>query len=86
MNNNLPFTIHPAYLYRECFCNTFVQTRHIQSKLLLTYTNISYDVDLPTECPQHSKLNGGLIVRNGIKPTLYKKQSVCQSNISKLSF
>ena len=48
------------------------------------YTNITYDVHLPSECPKHSELNGGLIVRNGIQPTLYKRQSVCQSNISKL--
>ena len=50
------------------------------------YTSISYDVVLTSECPQHSELNGGLIVSNGIKISLYKSQSVCQSNISKLCF
>ena len=50
------------------------------------YTSISYDVVLTSECPQHSELNGGLIVSNGIKLSLYKSQSVCQSNISKLCF
>ena len=28
------------------------------------YTNIAYDVHLPSEFPEHSELNGGLIVRN----------------------
>ena len=50
------------------------------------YTDISYDVDLASECSQHSELNGGVIVRNGIKSTLYNRQYVCQSNISKSSF
>ena len=33
MNNNLPLQFTPAILYIGCFCNNFVQTRHIQSKL-----------------------------------------------------
>ena len=28
------------------------------------YKNMLYDLDLPSEFPQHSELNGGLFVRN----------------------
>ena len=79
MNDNLPLQSTPASLYLGCFCNDIVQTRRIKSKLLLMYINVSYDVDLPSEFPKHSELNG-------IKPTSYKRQSLCQSNLSKLSF
>ena len=65
MNNNLPLKFTPAFLYLGCFYDNFVQTCHIQSKLLLRYTNISFDVALPSEFSQHSELNGGLIVRKG---------------------
>ena len=53
------------------------------------YKNRLYDLDLPSEFPQHSELNGGLFahirIANIHLPLRYKRQSVCQSNISKLS-
>ena len=77
MKNNLPDSTYknqiavcnitappPPFAFLGYFYNNFVQTRHIQSKLLLMYKNISYDVDLPSEFPQHSEFNKYLIVRN----------------------
>ena len=72
MNNNQPLQFTPACLLDASVIILFKQV--IFKLILLMDTNISYDVDLPSECPQFSGLNG-------IKPTLYKRQSMCLSNI-----
>ena len=77
MNNNLllQFTYtHPAFLYLGCFYNKYVQTRYIQSMILLMYNNIIYDLDIPSEFPQHSELNGFFCVRNA---SVHRKKTIC---------
>ena len=54
MNNNPP--LHPHVCILDASNNNLVQTRHIQSIILLMYKNILYDLDLPSEFPQHSEL------------------------------
>ena len=41
--------------------------------ILLMYNNIIYDLDIPSEFPQHSELNGFFCVRNA---SVHRKKTI----------